>query len=136
MRFIDSIFDSTVMGLNKAMDLTWRKNQVITANVANAETPQYRAGDLQFGQELEQAFQRDVDQAMNRTNPKHMEVSSEASSKIVLDSSGVTKADGNNVDIDLQMASLAQNSSDYSNAAQLIRRQIGLVRTAIREGRS
>lgn len=136
MRFIDSIFDQTVSGLNKAMELTWRKNQVIASNVANAETPQYRAGDLQFGQELEQAFQRNVDEAMTRTNANHMEVSGDASSKIVLDPNGVTKADGNNVDIDLQMASLAQNSSDYSNAAQLIRRQIGLVRTAIREGRS
>jgi flagellar basal body rod protein FlgB len=52
----------------------------------------------------------------------------------VPDESGMTKPDGNNVDIDLQMGRLAQNSGDYANAAKLIRRQLGLIRTAIRTG--
>ena len=58
-----------------------------------------------------------------------------SSSKIVEDLSGATKADGNNVDIDLQMAQLAKTSGEFATAAQLIKRQIGLVRTAIRESR-
>lgn len=135
MRFIDSIFDQTVTGLSKAMELSWRKNKVVTANVANAETPRYQAADLQFGKELEQAFKRSADDAMVRTDSKHLEVSKDSNAKYVPDFSGVTKADGNNVDIDQQMVALANNSADYANAAQLIRRQIGLVRTAIREGR-
>ena len=56
-------------------------------------------------------------------------------SKLVRDLSGTTKPDGNNVDLDLQMGRLAQNSGDYANAARLIRRQIGLLRTAIRDSR-
>jgi flagellar basal-body rod protein FlgB len=135
MRFIDSIFDQTVSGLNKAMDLAWRKNKALAANVANAETPKYKAVDLQFGQELEQAFSRGEKQQLTKTDPKHLEVSPAAKANYVLDTSGVMKSDGNNVDIDQQMVSLAQNSSDYANAAQLIRRQIGLVRSAIRETR-
>jgi len=135
MRFIDSIFDQTVSGLNKAMDMAWRKNKVLVANVANAETPRYQAVSLQFGQELEQAFNRTEKQQMIRTDPKHLEVQTNASAKYVADRSGVMKADGNNVDIDQQMVALASNSSDYANAAQLIRRQLGLVRSAIRETR-
>ncbi len=135
MRFLDSIFDRTVGGLNKAMDLSWRKNQVITANVANAETPKFQAVSLQFGNELEKAFQRQAPEQMVRTDPKHLEVSNSSTAKFTPDLSGITKPDGNNVDIDRQMVALAQNSSDYANAAQLIRRQIGLVKTAIREGR-
>ena len=135
MRFIDSIFDRTVGGLSKAMDLTWRKNQALASNVANAETPRYQAVDFQFGQELEQAFQRSAPEQVIRTSPKHLEISTASTATYVKNLSGVTKPDGNNVDIDQQMVALAQNSSDYANAAQLIRRQIGLVRTAIREGR-
>jgi flagellar basal-body rod protein FlgB len=135
MRFLDSIFDRTVGGLSKAMDLSWRKNKVLTANVANAETPKYKAVSLQFGSELEQAFQRQAPEQMMRTDPKHLEISTASTAKYSADLSGVTKPDGNNVDIDRQMVALSQNSSDYANAAQLIRRQIGLVRTAIREGR-
>lgn len=135
MRLLDSIFDQTLTGLNKAMDLSWRKNKALSANVANAETPEYRAVDMQFGKELEQAFNRTADQVITRTDSKHLDVTADSSAQYVPDLSGVTKADGNNVDIDQQMVALAQNSADYANAAQLIRRQIGLVRTAIREGR-
>jgi flagellar basal-body rod protein FlgB len=38
------------------MDLSWRKNETIVSNIANAETPQYRAVKLDFGSELDRAF--------------------------------------------------------------------------------
>ena len=76
-------------------------------------------------------------QSTNSTNAAHINTQSMQgdSSKLVPDLSGATKPDGNNVDLDLQMGRLAQNSGDYANAARLIRRQIGLLRTAIRETR-
>ncbi len=135
MRLLDFMFDRTVGGLNKAMDLSWRRNQVVTANIANAETPKYRAAELQFGQELEKAFSTKGDQMLVKTDSKHLELSNESAAKISIDYSGITKADGNNVDIDHQMASLAQNSSDYASAAQLMRHKISLAKTAIRDSR-
>ena len=135
MRMLDSIFDRTVSGLTKAMDLAWKRNEAIAANIANAETPQYRAVDLNFGSELARAFDSKEQQDLLRTDSQHLDVTNKSEAKLVSDYSGTTKADGNNVDIDMQMVSLAQNSGDFANAAQLIRRQIGLVRTAIREGR-
>jgi flagellar basal-body rod protein FlgB len=135
MRLLDFMFDRTVGGLNKAMDLSWRRNQVVTANIANAETPKYRAGDLQFGQELEKAFGAKGDEMLVRTDSKHMELKNESAAKISIDYSGITKADGNNVDIDQQMANLAQNSSDYAGAAQLMRHKLSLTKTAIRDSR-
>jgi len=135
MRILDSIFDRTISGLTKAMDLSWKRNETIAANVANAETPQYRALELNFGAELENAFQTTRVEGLQRTDSRHLDITSKDQSHLTVDNSGATKADGNNVDIDIQMASLASNGSDYANAAQLIRRQIGLVRTAIRDGR-
>jgi len=92
---------------------------------------------VSFGGELERAFEsQDAASLSGRTDPGHLSLKGEAdSSKLVKDLSGATKPDGNNVDIDLQMGRLAQNSGDYANAARLIRRQIGLLRTAIRETR-
>ena len=135
MRLLDTLFDRTVSGLNKTMDLTWRRNQALSSNIANAETPQYRAIDVSFGQELERAF--DVSSPdIGVTDRNHVSISgNNDSSEVVNDLSGATKPDGNNVDLDLQMGRLAQNSGDYMNAARLIRRQIGLLRTAIREAK-
>ncbi len=135
MRILDTLFDRTVTGLSKSMDLTYQRNRAITSNIANAETPQYRAIDVTFGSELERAFKEEGYSA-DRTDPRHLGLDGKPQdAQAVKDLSGVTKPDGNNVDIDLQMGRLAQNSGDYANAARLIRRQIGLLRTAIRESR-
>ena len=134
MRILDTLFDQTISGLNKAMDLTWKRNQAITANIANAETPMFRAVDVTFGKELQRAFGETHEDVL-RTNAQHLDVAENQSSRFVPDHSGMTKPDGNNVDIDLQMGRLNQNSGDYASAARLIRRQLGLIRTAIREGR-
>jgi flagellar basal-body rod protein FlgB len=134
MKLLENLFDRSVTGLTKSMDLTWRRNQALSSNIANVETPQYRAVDLTFGKELERAF-GDSRESVMRTDGEHMDVSQNQSAHFVADYSGQTKPDGNNVDIDLQMGRLAQNSGDFMNAARLIRRQLGLIRNAIREGR-
>lgn len=137
MRLLDTLFDRSMSGLSRTMDLTWKRNQALSANIANAETPQYRAIDVSFGGELQRAFEEQGAAGLaGQSNPGHIPLSGPTdSSKLVKDLSGATKPDGNNVDIDLQMGRLAQNSGDYANAARLIRRQIGLLRTAIRETR-
>lgn len=134
MKLLDSMFDRTVGGLTRAMDLTWKRNQALTANIANAETPQYRAVDVNFGKELEQAFGNSTE-TLTKTSANHIDISSSQGGQHIADESGTEKLDGNNVDLDMQMGRLTENSSDYISAARLIRRQIGLVRTAIREGR-
>lgn len=135
MRLLDFMFDRTMHGLNKAMDLSWRRNQVVASNIANAETPKFRASDLEFGKELEQAFGSRRDDVLMRTNSKHLELSNESAAKVTIDYSGVTKADGNNVDLDQQMARLADNSGAYAMDAQLVRHKISLLKSGIRESR-
>lgn len=135
MRILDSMFNTTVSGLTKALDLSWRRNKVLTSNIANAETPQYRAVDLQFGRELQEAFRSSEGRQLAMTQTGHLDLQRNSSAKVVENLSGSTKADGNNVDIDMQMAQLAKTSGEFATAAQLIKRQIGLVRTAIRESR-
>jgi flagellar basal-body rod protein FlgB len=136
MRILDGLFDRTMSGLSRTMDLTWERNKAITSNIANAETPQYRAIDVSFGNELEKAFMESNEPSASRTNPRHLDVAGNSQqAKVLNDLSGATKPDGNNVDIDLQMGRLAHNSGEYANAARLIKRQLGLIRTAIRESR-
>ena len=129
---IKNIFDTTISGLERQMDLTYARNQALTSNIANATTPQYRAVDVNFGLELERAFNK-AEEPLLRTNKNHMDVSSLEGPHTVADYSGVTRADGNNVDLDLQMGRLASNSSAYGGAVNLIRKKLGLIRTAIRE---
>lgn len=132
-KVFEGIFKEVLPGLQKTMQLTYRRNDAITANIANAETPQYRAVDLNFANELEKAYNKD-NGSLLKTNAKHLDSSGQSNAHLVQDYSGATKADGNNVDLDIQMGRLAYNSGRYSIAAQLMRKHLQLLKTAIREG--
>ena len=134
--FLDRLYDKTFGGLTKALDLTWKRNEALASNVANAETPQYRAVDLHFAGELERAFERSATGNVARTDARHLTSVANSEAHLTPDLSGATRPDGNNVDIDLQMGRLRQNSTDYSIAAQLIRKKMQLVKDAIRYGMS
>lgn len=131
---VDKIFDNTLPGLTKAMDLTWQRNQAITSNIANAETPQYRAVDVNFERELESAF-GDTSGELVKTDAQHIDASGTQPAHLTADVSGATKADGNNVDIDIQMGKLAYNSGQYSIATNLMRKKLGVLRRIIAESR-
>lgn len=130
MTLIDKLFDSTMPGLEKMLDLTYRRNEAITSNIANAETPQYRAADVNFAGELERAF-GNTQAAIKKTNAKHLDLQSSSEARLQADLSGATKGDGNNVDIDIQMGKLTFNSGQYSIAANLVKRKLQHLRTAI-----
>jgi flagellar basal-body rod protein FlgB len=126
------IFDSTVDGLHKQLSLTMRRNEAISSNISNAETPKYRAVDLNFGSELAKAFDATKSE-LRVTNTKHMDMSSSSGAFLMQDFSGATKADGNNVDVDIQMGKLVYNSSKYSAAASILREKFRQIHQIIRE---
>lgn len=130
--FIESMFGSSVKGLERALDLSWRRNEAITANIANAETPKYRAVDLDFGSELETAFGGTSNELV-LTHSRHLDVGDGGHARLKADLSGATKGDGNNVDVDIQMGRLAYNSSRYSLAANLVRKELQTIAGAIRQ---
>lgn len=131
MTLIDNLFDHTVPGLVKSMDLALKRNEALASNIANAETPQYRAVDVNFAGELEQAFQKNSS-SLAKTNPKHLDVTSASSAHLIPDLSGATRADGNNVDLDIQMGKMVFNSGKYSLGASLVRKKLHMMRMAIR----
>lgn len=132
--FLDGIFDRTSQLLSKGLDLTWRRNQAISSNIANAETPQYRAVDLHFGDELQKAIGTDQT-ILARTDQKHLDLGKTGDSHLVADYSGITKPDGNNVDIDVQMGRLAYNSSRYSAYSNYLGKKLQMLKRAINESR-
>jgi flagellar basal-body rod protein FlgB len=127
-----AVFDRSIPALEKSLDLAWRRNEAISSNVANAETPGYRAVDLNFAGELERAFEAGGPGQIKKTDAKHMDLVSEGKSFLTPDLSGATRADGNNVDIDAQMGKMVYNQGKYSMGASLIRKKLQMMRTAIR----
>lgn len=135
MGIVDKLFDRTQPGLEKILDLTTRRNSALASNIANVDTPQYRAMDLNFAKEVEKAF-GDRTTILNKTNSKHIDIAEEHESHFVQDYSGATKGDGNNVDLDIQMNKLAHNKGQNNMAIQIMRKKLNMLRAAISYSRS
>jgi flagellar basal-body rod protein FlgB len=96
--------------LDKAADASWKRNEVISNNIANVDTPGFKRKDVQFESYLMQALTGDnsLDQRVANIRMSNLEAS------IYTDSSNLSyRLDGNNVDIDTETANLAENQIRY-----------------------
>lgn len=129
---IDKIFDSSVQGLHKNLDITKKRSEALLSNIANVETPGYRAVDVNFGKELDRAFKSNSG-VIKTTSEKHMNIEANSGvSHVVADNTGTMKKDGNNVDLDLQMAKMSKNSGSFKGSAAMIRKKLDMLKQAIR----
>jgi flagellar basal-body rod protein FlgB len=128
------VFDRTLHGLERSMDLRFKRHAVLASNVANSETPGYRARELDFAGQLEQAFRESPTSEVLKTNPRHIDVTSLSGEHIILDSTGAMGADGNNVDIDVQMGKVSTNARAYESAAGLVSQKFRMIKQFIRKG--
>ena len=135
-RFIDGLFDKTFQGVQKNLDLTGRRNQAITSNVANAETPGYRAVDVNFASELDRAFagKQNAGSPVKKTDARHLGSAADGTAHLMADYSGTMRDDGNNVDIDIQMGQLAFNASRFQMSTVMLKKKLSLLKMAIRDG--
>ncbi|MCB0359639.1 MAG: flagellar basal body rod protein FlgB [Bdellovibrionales bacterium] len=128
------LFDTTFGLLERAMDLRLRRHQVLSSNVANAETPNFRARELDFAGELRRMIGEDG-KGLMKTDPKHMDLGGQNSAHVVLDNTAPMGADGNNVDLDLAMGKLSDNSQAYESAGEYMTMKLRMIRLAASGGR-
>jgi flagellar basal-body rod protein FlgB len=112
--------------LSKALDAYALRQKAIATNIANVGTPGYRARTVQFEEELAGALTRSGMQAVT-TNARHIPIKGKSLEDLrlaVSDRAGEPGAPGggtmSNVDVDQEMAELAQNQIRYRFSARLI----------------
>ncbi|MBP9837274.1 MAG: flagellar basal body rod protein FlgB [Proteobacteria bacterium] len=124
------IFNETFDLIQKSMDLRFKRHGVLASNVANSETPGYRARELEFSGELSRVLQQGKANNLEKTNHLHMDLDLSSQNHIVIDQSIPVGADGNSVDLDTSMGKIAENSRAYNNAATWVGVQLRLLKSA------
>jgi flagellar basal-body rod protein FlgB len=118
------IGDSTTNILEKAMDVSWLRQQLIADNIANVDTPQYKRQDIDFKKTLANAINQDASGAGD-LDP------------VYIDSDQYTEGNnGNNVDMENEMTQQAINLLQYDSLARLESDQLSMLKTAITGGGS
>ncbi|MBW2608086.1 MAG: flagellar basal body rod protein FlgB [Deltaproteobacteria bacterium] len=133
------IFSQTVSILEKALDLRSKKHNVIASNIANMDTPDYKAFDLIIEKELQKVTGKGNSISLNKTDAAHMQSrrsKTDGVSVVIDDTQGLSlRGDGNTVDIDKQMANMAENTLMYKAAAQMIHKKFQGLKSAIQGGK-
>ncbi len=123
--------------LRRAMDGSTVKNSVLSNNIANVNTPGLKKSSVSFQQELADSLGQGERLALKRTRENHL--AGRPGGEAVVNVSEITntslRTDGNNVDIDMEQALLAENNIYFNGLADLLTAQLTLLRTAISEGR-
>jgi flagellar basal-body rod protein FlgB len=117
-----------------SQQLRWlgQRQEVLSQNVANSDTPGYQARDLEpvaFGDALRQAAM--VRPALTQAGHLQGKGADPAAAKTKTIVPWEVSPDGNGVVLEQQMTALAETQADYQMATELYRKQIAMLKTAI-----
>jgi flagellar basal-body rod protein FlgB len=135
-----ALFDGTIHLAEKAMNLRSRRHETILSNIANADTPNYKAFDLLVDEALAGQAPASGHIRMNRTDPAHLGKGGRSESipeaAVVNISPQVSlRGDGNTVDMEREMSVLADNQLHYKATAQILSRKFQRMRSIIQGGK-
>jgi flagellar basal-body rod protein FlgB len=127
--------DKTLQALTTAMNFREMRQELISSNVANANTPGFKAKKMDFEEALARALDVDGQMQMNVANERHHNVGNggfnNLEPEIYDDPNGVISENGNTVDVESEMANMAENKLMYDTLVQLINKKMGIMKYAI-----
>jgi flagellar basal-body rod protein FlgB len=134
------LLDKTMQLLHRSLDLRSARQRVIASNLANEETPGYRANDLQFAQQLQAAHKGRFPLTMAVTQGQHIGLRGQQGYQTVTGKLAEVPADdlpldANSVNLELEMAKSSDNAMQYNAAASITAQRFRQLLSAIRDAR-
>jgi flagellar basal-body rod protein FlgB len=130
-----NVNDKTLKALAAAVKFREMRQEIISSNIANAETPGYKAKRLDFEAALARALDVDGEMGMKVEDGKHFDVGSGGFDNLqpetYEDPNGIVSEDGNTVDREAEMVRMAENKVMYDALIQLMNKKVGLMKYAI-----
>lgn len=131
--------------LQSAMDYASTRQEALADNIANIDTPGYQRKDASFASVLASAADSSSQSGAatltlqaKEDNPSDIEfpgASSAGNVQVETDATGAMRADGNNVDMDVEMGRLAKNQIYYEGLSQLVSGQFAGLKFVIEEAK-
>jgi flagellar basal-body rod protein FlgB len=119
----------TKNNIEKGLDAAWLRNNVISQNIANVDTPGYKRKVVQFEEFL------DSEMKTGRISQGKSALSDDGIRIIEDPSESSYRSDGNNVDIENEMALLAANSLRYNTLIQKLNGDFQRLKLVIKGGK-
>lgn len=130
--------DLSLRSISFALDGLSLRQRVTANNIANVDTPDFKAQQVSFEEQLQQTLNRDeASLRLKTTAPGHLQYKTSPDSDLIVIQrhNNTLRNDGNNVDIDLEMSTLAETTVRFQALTQLAGTKLALLKDIVREGR-
>ena len=132
----DKVFGPMMDQLQRVMDIRVQQHGLIASNLANANTPNYHAQEIDFSDALQEIMERDsAPMAMNRSQGAHIggRRGVETNIDIIEHEAPAWATDGNSVNPEEQSAKMMENTLMYKTLARMVRRRFDELKAAAGE---
>lgn len=130
-----SRLDDALRFQQTALNLRAARQELLASNIANADTPNYKARDVDFASALRGALAgTPTELSAAKTAPMHLEGNSGASlmgAPVMYRKPVQPSADGNTVDMDVERAQFADNALRYEASVMFVNARLKSILTAI-----
>lgn len=127
-----NVDDKTLQALASALNFRKARQEIISSNIANAETPGYKSKRLEFEEALSRALDIDGHQSLKAEDERHFNVGSggfnNLSPDVIQDSNGVVNENGNTVNVEDEMVRMNENTVLYNALVQLVNKKMGIMK--------
>lgn len=137
---MDAFTTKTMQILERSLDAASLRQKVLSNNIANVDTPNFKRSDISFESALQASLNQDTSSIRGfRTDSRHIPIGppsfNEIRAEIIAEPSSTVNNNGNNVDIDSEMTQLAVNQIKYNALIQDLNGYLARLRSAIQGGR-
>jgi len=129
-----SKLDNAFSFQEQVLSLRANRQQVLAGNIANADTPHYKARDFDFSAALKDAVagRSGGSLALTSTSARHLQGSGDsAPARLLYRKETQSSVDGNTVDMDVERAQFAENAIQYEAGITFMSGKIKALMSAI-----
>lgn len=126
-----SMLDDALGGHGKALSVRSQRVEVLAQNIANADTPHFKARDIDFKQVLKEAGGNDT---LRMTNSRHLPVTADRGlgQNMLYRVPFNVAFDGNTVELNVEQAQYGKAAADYQATLNFFQNEVSGLRKALR----